>query len=202
MSEVRNVNRRSGDDMIRILLRLVLRTATILSLVMFVVTAALWTRSCADTELVRWEIHGRLNWFQSGDGALVLATIERYGRTPPGSLIYQSERARHRGPWVNMDNGQTPFGWFYPGRRAYGFQWLFLPHIDTYVVRIPYAALLAATAAIPLLRAISIPLGRLAMRRRRSAARRRGLCPACRYDLRGNLSGVCPECGTSTIAAA
>ena len=23
-----------------------------------------------------------------------------------------------------------------------------------------------------------------------------GLCPACGYDLTGNVSGVCPECGT------
>ena len=25
-----------------------------------------------------------------------------------------------------------------------------------------------------------------------------GYCKACRYDLTGNVSGVCPECGTST----
>jgi len=24
-----------------------------------------------------------------------------------------------------------------------------------------------------------------------------GLCPVCEYDLRGNISGRCPECGTS-----
>ena len=26
--------------------------------------------------------------------------------------------------------------------------------------------------------------------------RLRGLCPKCRYCLTGNVSGVCPECGT------
>jgi hypothetical protein len=25
---------------------------------------------------------------------------------------------------------------------------------------------------------------------------RRGLCPSCGYDLRGNVSGVCPDCGS------
>jgi hypothetical protein len=25
--------------------------------------------------------------------------------------------------------------------------------------------------------------------------RDRGLCPACGYDLTGNVSGTCPECG-------
>lgn len=31
---------------------------------------------------------------------------------------------------------------------------------------------------------------------------RAGECPRCFYDLRGNLSGVCPECGTPAGSAA
>ena len=30
---------------------------------------------------------------------------------------------------------------------------------------------------------------------------RRGLCLACGYDLRGNVSGHCPECGRRIVAA-
>lgn len=30
----------------------------------------------------------------------------------------------------------------------------------------------------------------------RPLARSKGLCPICRYNLSGNVSGVCPECGT------
>ena len=33
---------------------------------------------------------------------------------------------------------------------------------------------------------------------RRSRRRRKGLCPDCAYDLTGNESGVCPECGQMT----
>jgi hypothetical protein len=29
---------------------------------------------------------------------------------------------------------------------------------------------------------------------------RRGCCPACGYDLTGNTSGTCPECGTAVTA--
>ena len=31
---------------------------------------------------------------------------------------------------------------------------------------------------------------------RKELRRERGLCPHCRYDLTGNVSGVCPECGS------
>jgi hypothetical protein len=32
---------------------------------------------------------------------------------------------------------------------------------------------------------------------RRRERRAKGLCLRCGYDLHGNVSGVCPECGTS-----
>jgi hypothetical protein len=31
----------------------------------------------------------------------------------------------------------------------------------------------------------------------REAARESGRCPVCAYDLTGNVSGICPECGTA-----
>lgn len=34
---------------------------------------------------------------------------------------------------------------------------------------------------------------------RRYRRRKRGLCTQCAYDLTGNLSGICPECGTPTL---
>jgi hypothetical protein len=33
---------------------------------------------------------------------------------------------------------------------------------------------------------------------RRHRRRKRGLCICCGYNLTGNVSGICPECGTST----
>ena len=35
----------------------------------------------------------------------------------------------------------------------------------------------------------------LAPRRRATGRKREGLCPRCGYDLTGNVSGTCPECG-------
>ncbi len=36
-------------------------------------------------------------------------------------------------------------------------------------------------------------------RSRRDRRRAKGLCGTCRYDLRGDLSGVCPECGNRNV---
>ena len=36
---------------------------------------------------------------------------------------------------------------------------------------------------------------------KREAARRKGTCLTCGYNLTGNTSGVCPECGTPTVQA-
>lgn len=42
----------------------------------------------------------------------------------------------------------------------------------------------------------ALPLVRIIRHRRRPAP---GYCPACGYDLTGNISGVCPECGTANV---
>ncbi len=39
---------------------------------------------------------------------------------------------------------------------------------------------------------------RMVRRRLIRAARKEGLCKTCEYDLTGNVSGVCPECGEAT----
>lgn len=39
-------------------------------------------------------------------------------------------------------------------------------------------------------------------RRMKTARAARGLCPACSYDLTGNVSRVCPECGAAVSASA
>lgn len=45
------------------------------------------------------------------------------------------------------------------------------------------------------------PLGVAAIKRIRRARRRAGLCGKCAYDLTGNVSGICPECGTKICSS-
>ena len=40
-----------------------------------------------------------------------------------------------------------------------------------------------------------LPAARFVGRRVRHHRQKAGKCPACGYDLTGNVSGVCPECG-------
>jgi hypothetical protein len=55
----------------------------------------------------------------------------------------------------------------------------------------------AAAAVLP----VAWLIGLILAHRRQRARSRAGLCPACAYDLTGNVSGVCPECGTHCEAA-
>ena len=91
--------------------------------------------------------------------------------------------APHRGSFKNMD--------FYEGvsfRQSWDYEWGWAPIPygeavnDWYLIAVPLWPL-AAVACIVILRLY----GR--------GRRRKGQCGTCGYDLRGNESEVCPECG-------
>ena len=49
--------------------------------------------------------------------------------------------------------------------------------------------------------AVAFPTVWLSRRGRAARRQRANCCPACSYDLRGNVSGTCPECGTAITPA-
>jgi hypothetical protein len=63
--------------------------------------------------------------------------------------------------------------------------------IATGMVTLPLPVIFAVLLAYPALLLIRGPV-------RRRRRRRRGLCERCGYNLLGNTSRVCPECGTTT----
>jgi hypothetical protein len=133
--------------------RRLLSLAATASMVLCIMTAAIWVGSFAIPNTNRHRGVG-FCWLKIAEG-------NDYLVLPHGRLE----------EWIN-----TPWdGKWYPETSAP----LWVP-----------AALFLATAAA--LRVVA---------KKTPASYRPGQCPSCAYDLTGNRSGVCPECGSATRAA-
>jgi hypothetical protein len=86
------------------------------------------------------------------------------------------------------------------GRRLLGFQYMVLVPLDPqcnsrlWLLIAPMLGLAAIVAAYPCL--LFVVFGVRCLRRVRAAG-----CPKCGYNLTGNTSGVCPECGAEVHEA-
>ena len=78
-----------------------------------------------------------------------------------------------------------------PGWHAEWLTWFWFDWFND-----PRGAAIFVPQAIVLLLLSAYPAWWLARTARRILWHRRGGCPICGYDLRGNVSGICPECGT------
>ena len=188
--------------------RRLLNLLTALSLLLCVVVCAVWTRSYFAMDQVRyrrgtfvysmtiaggqvdlsardeapfrvWPADWRWNAW-SGRGAVNQRLYWRQSVASPGNPFTQQPVRRTRfGFWsgAQSDPAVSTLSWLSasPGSFVTGF------------VYAPVWPVAIACALLPAARATA-----WVVRHRRV---RRGLCPRCRYDLTGNVSGVCPECG-------
>jgi hypothetical protein len=186
--------------------RWVFDCAAVVSLLLFVAMAGLWLST------FKWEmfcVHSAfspygnrwywINWVataQDGyvrwesDGAVVnTANYESFYDVKPGKWVWKIQR---RG------TGDLPMG--FPQNLIP--RWQTVTSVPTrpeviqfrqVYILLPFWLLLSPTMPLPILFAF----------RRRRVARRRKLCRclACGYELTGNASGVCPECGTQVKPA-
>ena len=191
--------------------RLLLNLFTALSLLAFVLSAVGWVvgeRRAWQFTYRRIDDEGRRTgdvsaWSWRGSLVVQAGKLERphageaaVREPPPGPRHY--DRWRGRPTMTPMDPDADRFGGFALTTYGYTF-WPYPPtspgpyaptSVMNQVVMVPWYAILLVTAAVPLLRL------RRAMRNRR----RPGGCAACGYDLTGNVSGVCPECGAASGA--
>ena len=170
-----------------------LNLLTALSLLLFTATTVLWVRSHFVEDQLTWRRVDGARWAVTSPGSVIVGVeLANWSGWPADGFGMRYERGTPQ-PWpnhvvrmlvLNVGPGDTSeqwtragFGW-YRWRPASGAN-LFLRLV------VPMWSLAAAFALLPAARL----LGRLARRRRP------GHCPRCGYDLTGNVSGVCPECG-------
>ncbi len=122
----------------------------------------------------------------------------------PGSLalvpMQETEAGRLESHWVLfLDPGGLtieygPYVWrtrprqYFAHSAGFGYAHHTTVNQEYRALKIPYWPLLLLFIAYPTIAFIRGPLPR--WRRRR-----KGLCLTCGYDLTGNVSGICPECG-------
>jgi hypothetical protein len=179
--------------------RCLLNLVTAVSLALCVVVLALWVRSRYVEDQVMWRRVDGARWVVTSPGYVVFGVeLANWSGWPADAFGLSYTRADPLPPAehvvrmlvLNVGPRDTfekwtggGFGW-YRWRPASGG--------STFVrLVIPLWSLAGATVALP--------AGRAAARLWRRSRRRPGGCAACGYDLTGNVSGVCPECGTPKL---
>jgi hypothetical protein len=191
--------------------RRLLDLLTLLSLLLCVAVCGLWVRSSLVGEAV-WSstvraghdgrLHRRFWRATSGGGALDVYCVrgETDQRQFAGLFPVGTERGRlvlgepERQAVGRGVAGPWRFGLRFSPQDAMGYLrgpagrqvWMG----RSWRLALPYWLVATVTATPP-----ALWLARRRGRRRRARIAR-GLCPTCGYDLTGNRSGVCPECGT------
>ena len=100
-------------------------------------------------------------------------------------VVLQYESLIYAGP-LEAQIGQTRVRWaasLFTGRIPR------FPHYRSVLVELPLWCPMLLFSAYPMIAFVHGPL-------RRYRRRRKGLCAKCGYDLTGNATGVCSECGT------
>ncbi len=168
---------------------------SVLSLLLCVATVGLWVRSYWVRDLIIFgRAGGNCHLVQSILGRLHLQSGLDGGYS--GGLSYYTDRLSPQAIWNGGTSGYPPvpvqwrFGcvWQYYTKYHMGFMQDAGFTTSHRLVVVPYWFPAAIFAVLPVWR-----LTHWVRRRHRNKA---GLCRRCDYNLTGNTSGICPECGT------
>jgi hypothetical protein len=160
--------------------RRLLNLLTALSMLLCVAVIVLWVRSYLRTDTVCFIRWPHMLYCETSRGALAVAWDTR--------TALSSEPVIHAAAVKGWAWEVTPGRDAYRGiRRTFGFAWFYAATGNTVerVLHVPLAVALVASACLPAARAVV----------RWGKRRRTGMCVRCGYDLTGNISGTCPECG-------
>ncbi len=123
--------------------------------------------------------------------AFILSTKFVFGYSSTPFTVGLAHGALNIGYSVVVDMGDSFIEPKDPLFSGVPLNWLpFIIHTERFcILRIPLWMMFILMAAYPTLAFIRGPV-------RRHRRRKRGLCVKCAYNLTGNVSGTCPECGT------
>ena len=166
------------------------------SLVACALLGCQWMRSCAWLDMYDWDTtdHDVLLFSWMGRVEVMVTKVPGTLSLRPGRRAYRlvnfgKEADDERLNYTNYDY-VSPWGFALLSGVRHDAGYLNRP---MWIVAFPYWPL------IPLCGAYSGRFLYLAVRAVRRT--RRGLCASCGYDLTGNVSGTCPECGTPVVQA-
>lgn len=170
---------------------------SILSLMFFVTTAALWIRSRFISERLSWEGATRWDSIATSPGDFV---VNLHHSTPSSrGPAYGFEFSRESPP-ISVKNHEMAMLVLSVGPRDVWEHWRFGGFVWVRWAT-PNRSTSISLAIVPMWPIILLtampPLAWLTDFRRRRARRRVGLCRRCGYDLRATPER-CPECGTLT----
>jgi hypothetical protein len=167
--------------------RRLLNLVTGLSLLLCVAVCVLWGRSYVAVDRLRVFKVPRVWSLLSADGRLCVA-----GRKVNQAALDVPVHADRRFAFDTDPGGEQP-SWAddWPDWGGRGLQWTRHTGMTEWQWRLwlPHGWLAVALLAPPSWRVVA--------RQRRHRRLRRGLCFRCGYDLTGNVTGVCPECGAT-----
>jgi hypothetical protein len=156
--------------------RIIFNTLTIMSLLLLLAGAGLWVDSYSSSRGLSYE---GLDWLHltcsdTGRCAILMAETN-WGDPPEGWDVYRSDA------YGDLEEFCSPYS------AGFGGTWGMASHgVDVYALVIPHWFLLLMLAVLPVIWLIKW------QKRRRLGP---NACHQCAYDLTGNQTGICPECG-------
>lgn len=173
------------------------KTASFLSMILLAIAVALWARGyfASDSLYMKYHRHPYIHTVKTRHGLVARYRVARTTITNGrGCIGVTTEEYLESGrpiPRISFERGLSVASDLRLLRPR--FSWLGLEHatdssFGTESIRVPTWMLVVVFSLLPLWRE-----SRRYAKRRRSRA---NLCIECGYNLTGNTSGTCPECGT------